>query len=74
MAMDDFLLTEQQMDPAQALQLQQEVQRLEQDRQTARRPLSAIVRMENQGESDLSQEGYCFQTPPFWFISYILFC
>uniref|UniRef100_A0A803NA30 Transposase, Ptta/En/Spm, plant n=1 Tax=Chenopodium quinoa TaxID=63459 RepID=A0A803NA30_CHEQI len=51
MAMDDFLVTQNQMDPAEVQQIEKDVQQLEQVRQNSKRPLSTIIPLESRGES-----------------------
>uniref|UniRef100_A0A803LVL4 Uncharacterized protein n=1 Tax=Chenopodium quinoa TaxID=63459 RepID=A0A803LVL4_CHEQI len=55
MAMDDFLVAQNQMDPSKVRQIQQDVQHLVQDQQRSKRPLSTVVPLESQGESVSAQ-------------------
>ncbi|XP_021760768.1 uncharacterized protein LOC110725609 isoform X1 [Chenopodium quinoa] len=55
MAMDDFLVTQNQMDPAEIQQIEQDVQQLEQVRQNSKRPLSTIIPLESRAESVSAQ-------------------
>ncbi|XP_021746998.1 uncharacterized protein LOC110712853 isoform X2 [Chenopodium quinoa] len=55
MAMDDFLVAQNQMNLAEVRQIEQDVQQLEQDRQRSKRPLSTKVPLESRGESVSAQ-------------------